>query len=765
MAKMTLPSAFVFVTNDLTTDQRVDRTCQTLAKMGYAVTLVGRQLPESLPLASRSYSMRRIRLWFRKGPFFYGHYNIRIFFLILFQQMDLIVSNDLDTLAGCFLAWRLKSRRRKVQLLHDCHEYFRGVPELTGRPGTLRIWKFIEDAIFPRLPLVIAVNDSIADIYRKEYGNHVEVVRNVPFRKAAGEPVAREKLGIKPDEAVILYQGAVNVDRGLEEAILAMKYIRTPARLVIIGTGDVVTGLKQLASRENLMQKVVFAGQIPFQELAAYTRLADIGLSIEKDVSLNYHYCLPNKFLDYIQAQVPVLVSPFPEMKAILDKYQIGHALESHDPRRLAAQIDRMLDHPDELARYRSNLIRAATDLCWENEEQKLKSLLSPEKDPNLQCLHIISFDIPYPPTYGGVIDVFFKLKALRAAGWETILHCFEYQRPRSPELDSLCSHVYYYPRHTGWRAQFSLRPYIVSSRTSSILRKRLMADNYPILFEGLHTCGLLNDPVFRHRIKVYRESNIEHHYYRHLFRASRHPIHKLFYLAESVKLRFFQHILKHASVMLVVSREDMNYLQSIFPASGIVYLPSFHHNERVVSLPGRGEYVLYQGNLGVEENEQAACYIVSSIWTDTMPPLVIAGMNPSGKLTRLASGSSNITLIANPDEEKMRNLIRNAQINLMLTFQPTGLKLKLLHALFEGRFCLVNPEMLAGTGLESLCRIAGSIGEFREIIPGLMKIDFTEEEIVNRQQILDVSYSNKKNCQILTDIVSLLSTNHLSPT
>ena len=369
--------AIVSVTNDLTTDQRVHRTCIALSKAGYEVLLVGRLRKNSLKLARRSYSMHRMKLSFDKGPLFYANYNLRLFFFVMHRPTDLIVSNDLDTLAGCYTALRWKKFfGKKTRLLHDCHEYFRGVPELVGRKLTTRIWKTIEDHIFPGLNAVIAVNQSIARLYEQEYSLPVTVIRNVPFRREPGEAADKTKYGIEPGQKVILYQGAVNVDRGLEEAIQAMKFIRTDAKLVIAGTGDVFDRIRQFAADQKVGGKVVFVGQVPFQELYPITLMADLGLSIEKDVSLNYHYALPNKFMDYIQAGVPVLISPFPEMKAVVDKYFIGETIQNHDPGYLAGRFDAMLMNTERMELYRQNLVRAAEDLCWENEEKILSGVL-----------------------------------------------------------------------------------------------------------------------------------------------------------------------------------------------------------------------------------------------------------------------------------------------------------------------------------------------------------------------------------------------------
>ena len=379
-----MPNAIVSVTNDLTTDQRVHRTCMTLVKAGYDVLLIGRRLRKSKTLTPRSYRTHRLRLLFEKGPLFYAEYNIMLFFFLLHHKCDVIVSNDLDTLPANYLASRVKHPFRKKQdakspigHLHDCHEYFRGVPELVGRRTVTAIWKWTEDRIFPKLRSVVAVNRSVADLYTSEYGNTIEVIRNVPFRKSLSGARDKKTLNIQPHQKIILYQGAVNVDRGLEEAILAMKYLKSDAILVIAGVGDISQSLENLTTENGLSEKVRFTGQIPFHDLHSLTLTADLGLSIEKDVSLNYHFCLPNKFLDYIQANVPVLVSPFPEMKAIVDQYRIGEFIYNHEPVKLAAHMDSMLENTEKMAIYRQNLLKAAVDLCWELEENRLMGVIS----------------------------------------------------------------------------------------------------------------------------------------------------------------------------------------------------------------------------------------------------------------------------------------------------------------------------------------------------------------------------------------------------
>ncbi len=362
--------------------------------------------------------------------------------------------------------------------------------------------------------------------------------------------------------------------------------------------------------------------------------------------------------------------------------------------------------------------------------------------------LHIVAFSIPYPANYGGVIDVFYKLKALHKAGIKIHLHCYQYDRPEAPQLNTYCYTVTYYARKTGLAAQFSVKPYIVESRHSEALLLNLLADNYPVLFEGLHSCYYLGHKSLQGRTLIYRESNIEHDYYFNLFKSEKNPGKKAFFLLESLKLRLYQKQLKYATKMLVVSQTDRDYLARQFPGREVIYLSSFHGNSSVGSMPGKGNYVLYHGNLSVGENAQAAEYLVKEVFNDLPVPFTIAGLNPSESLKNLVGGFSHIKLIPNPGQEEMEALVRNAQINVLVTFQSTGLKLKLLNTLYNGRWMLVNREMLAGTGLESLCEIAGNAAEMKNKIKLLFHTEFDQGQLLARAELLQKRFSDEANAK-----------------
>jgi hypothetical protein len=369
--------------------------------------------------------------------------------------------------------------------------------------------------------------------------------------------------------------------------------------------------------------------------------------------------------------------------------------------------------------------------------------------------LHIISFDIPYPPNYGGVIDVFYKIKTLHALGIKIHLHCIEYPgRDRSPELNKYCVEVHYYPRKTGLRSALSSVPYIVKSRRSEELMQNLLKDDHPILFEGMHTCYYIDDRRLKERFLIYRESNIEHRYYFNLFKVDYNPLKKIYFLFASLKLRMFQRKMAHSSLMLAVSKRDTTYLKKHFPGNKVVHLPSFHANNELNIDEGKGDYVLYHGNIEVPENEYAAKFLVNEVFKGSELRLVIAGMNPPESIKKLAGEHENVELISNPDDEKMFDLIRKAHVNILVTFQATGLKLKLLNTLYNGRFCLVNDEMIKGTAVGTLCEVGNTAEELRDKLNSLFNQSFSSTEARKREEVLKDNYDNFANGRRLVELV-----------
>ncbi len=352
------------VTNDLSYDQRMIRICSSLAKNGYSVTLVGRKLSHSKPLSAQPFHQKRLKLFFNKGKLFYLEYNIRLFIFLLFSKFDIVNAVDLDTLTPGFLVSRIRGRA----CVYDAHEYFTEVPELVERPMVQKAWSKLADFILPRLSYCYTVGDCLSQIFYKKYGVDFEVIRNVPFGKNPN-PL---NPATKPETPfIVLYQGALNDGRGLEEAIQAMANL-VEVELWLAGEGDLSDELRELAAKMNLGNKVKFLGKLTPSELLPITEKAHLGLNLLKNKSLNYYYSLANKAFDYIQASVPSLNMDFPEYRKINDTYSVFILMKKLDPLAIAHEIELIRKNKSRYASLVENCQKASRHFTWENEEQKL---------------------------------------------------------------------------------------------------------------------------------------------------------------------------------------------------------------------------------------------------------------------------------------------------------------------------------------------------------------------------------------------------------
>lgn len=362
----------VSVINDLVTDQRVRKVCEFLVKNGYDVTLLGRKLKSSLPMSDTAYRTVRFRLPFTKGAMFYATYNLRLFFYLIFHKCDVLLSNDLDTLLANHWARKFK---RNCRLIYDSHEYFTGVPELADNPKVKRFWERIEKKTVPGVDTMYTVNDSIAGLYRKQYNREVFVVRNIAERRPVEQLKTKDELGLPDNKKIIIIQGAgINIDRGAEEMVEAMKFI-PDVWLIFVGDGDAVSSLKEQVKRLNLDEQVKFFGKRPYNELMNFTIHADLGVSMDKDTNINYRFSLPNKLFDYIHAGIPVLVSDLPEIRRIVDEYDLGIISTTHEPQGIAELVNGLFADEERYYQLTENARTAARELTWEKETQMLKQI------------------------------------------------------------------------------------------------------------------------------------------------------------------------------------------------------------------------------------------------------------------------------------------------------------------------------------------------------------------------------------------------------
>ncbi len=345
-------------TSDLFTDQRVLKTANTLFNQGYKITVIGRMLRNSQAL-NVPFRSKRFSLLFNKGFLFYACYNLRLFLYLLFTKVDIILSNDTDTLPACWLAAKIKNKN----LVFDAHELFPEMAELHNRPFVKKFWQKIENLIFPKLKYCYTVSASIADYYQNKYGINMRLVRNVPHLKNNNRQ-NENKLKSRA-EKIILYQGALNAGRGIEWILNALPKVKN-AVFVLIGDGDIKAELQQMTKELQLNDRVKFLGKIQAEELYKYTISADLGVCLLENRGLSYYYSLPNRIFAFLHAGVPVLATDFPEIRNFVEKYQTGELIADYRPEVLAKKINDML----EISFPAAHFAEIAEQFCWENEEK-----------------------------------------------------------------------------------------------------------------------------------------------------------------------------------------------------------------------------------------------------------------------------------------------------------------------------------------------------------------------------------------------------------
>lgn len=350
----------IFANSDLITDQRIHRAALSLTKAGFDVIVIGRKpLKPTDGSSSKPYQVKYIKTLFSTGPLFYVAFNFRIFTSLIFSRFSAVYANDLDTLPGCCLAATLRIK----PLVYDSHELFTEIPELLNRPIKKLIWHLTEKICIKNAKRIFVVSESISEELKERYKVNPIVIKNLPIRK--------EIEAFKDKRPTLIYQGSLNIGRGVEIAIDMMNYL-TCYRLVIAGSGDIEFELRKRMLDQKLFDRVEFIGRINPDELYRLTCTAWLGLSLEEDMGLNYRYALPNKLFDYIAAQVPVLVSDLPEMSNLVNTYGVGLIAKSRNAKELADQVADFFEDKNLREQITKNVQKASVELQWSKEEEKL---------------------------------------------------------------------------------------------------------------------------------------------------------------------------------------------------------------------------------------------------------------------------------------------------------------------------------------------------------------------------------------------------------
>ncbi len=347
------------VTNQLNYDQRMIRICTSLAQAGYRVTLVGVNKGGE-PLTQQPFRQKRLSCMFKKGILFYAAYNIRLFFYLLFKPCDVLCCIDLDTMLPVFFSGRLRGKK----LVYDAHEYFSQQKEIVTRPGVYRVWYWIERTFVPKFKNGYTVSYSIAAAFEKLYKVQYEVVMNCTLLKPLVLPDNREK--------GILYQGAVNEARGLEQLIPAMKQI--DACLYIYGDGNFMTQCRKLIIDNGLEQKVFLKGKVLPAVLEDITAHTWLGINLVENNGLNQYYSLANKFFDYMHHALPQVSMDFPEYRKINNEFEVALLIEDTSEQKIVNAVNQIMEDDAFYLKLQQQCIQAREVYCWQNEEKKLLS-------------------------------------------------------------------------------------------------------------------------------------------------------------------------------------------------------------------------------------------------------------------------------------------------------------------------------------------------------------------------------------------------------
>ena len=367
------------------------------------------------------------------------------------------------------------------------------------------------------------------------------------------------------------------------------------------------------------------------------------------------------------------------------------------------------------------------------------------------EYVHIVCLDCPEPVDYGGAIDMYHKVLSLQSIGKKIILHYFNYKAGRAiNELANICEQIYSYKRKKFVASGFT-QPYIVGSRIDKVLVKRLNDDDYPVILEGIHCSGIL--PYLKETKKVViRIHNDEAVYYQNLAIAESNALKKAYYKTEARLLKKYQQRLKKHYPLACLSLADAGIFKSEYHFQNVSFIPCFVPWQQLNSKTGKGEFFLYHGNMTIKENEAAAIWLIENVFNQLNLPFVIAGKGISERVKSKVS-NPHIKLISDPSTEDLNILIRTAHANVLPSMNATGVKLKLLHALFEGRFCFTNEAGIKGSGLEDVVETNESAESWIEAVKKSVNADFDEQLIQQRNKLLDL-YNNKTNAEKLSELL-----------
>ena len=288
---------------------------------------------------------------------------------------------DISALTIAWISTLFLPKKGKPYLVYDSHEFELGRNSSRSNFDFFCV-KIMEKFLIKKSVFSIMVNDTIADEVVKIYNlkDRPLVIRSMQNYVEIDENVTRmyrerfcQKYNIKSSDFIVMYHGAIMNGRGIETIIEAVKSL-DDVKVIILGFGkqDYINNLSAMIEEFQMKMKVFFHEAVDQSELWKYVGASDVGIVAINNICLSYYYSLPNKFFQNIQACTPIIGVDFPEIKRMIEKYNIGITCKPDSPDSLRKAIIKLKSDKNLYDLYKINLKKTSKELCWENEKVKL---------------------------------------------------------------------------------------------------------------------------------------------------------------------------------------------------------------------------------------------------------------------------------------------------------------------------------------------------------------------------------------------------------
>lgn len=359
-------------------DSRITNLTNSLEQDGYKVNVISFDwYTENFSEITGKISVYKLNK--KNSLLFYINFALITLKHLILSDAQMFFAEDVYTLP--FVATIAKLKRGI--LIYNSREFYAFLGGLTNKKLLQKTIAAIERFFIKKTNLVLTTGDMDSEFLEKFYNiNRTCVIRNIPLKKSCEiKHDFRTELNIPENKTLLLYQGVLLKGRGLKLLIKSLTKL-PDCVLIILGEGVLRVELEKLASELNVKNQVVFYGAIEQKELNKYTAGADIGFSLIENISVSYYYALPNKLFEYINANIPIISSNLPQMKKIIEQYDVGKIIdienidEKEKIERVVTCVMQLISSKESLDKYKENCKKASLELNWEEEYKRAKPKL-----------------------------------------------------------------------------------------------------------------------------------------------------------------------------------------------------------------------------------------------------------------------------------------------------------------------------------------------------------------------------------------------------